>query len=259
MENLEVVVTGDGKAITPINTQPVNIVAFDNLIVQWEQHARQMGAATESIMGESPTAGTPFKLQELITAESHSLHEYRKGKLATFLDEVYREWIIPHLAKEITNGQEFLAEFDLEELQTIADNLVICETNNFIKEMILDGQTIYPDDIEARKQLVRDEFMKKGNKHFIEILKNELKDAPISVQVNIVSKQKDLPAITDKLTNVWRTIVANPAVLQTPQMSKLFNQILEKSGLEPISFYNFNVPSPQATQQLEQPAEVAAA
>lgn len=246
LENGEILVLQDGKAITQVNTFPVNVNVFENSIKEWEAHARQTGAANESIMGESPTSGTPFKLQELITAESHSLHEYRKGKLATFLDEVYQDWIIPHIVKEITKGQEFLAELELDELQQVADSLVICEANKAIKEAILRGEIIYPDEVELFKQKVRDSFMKGGNKKFLEILKDEMKDVPVSVYVNIVGKQKDLAKHTDKLVNVFRQILAAPGVLDDPRMSKIFNQILEASGLSPIDFYQ--KPKPQIMQ-----------
>ena len=246
LENQEILVYEDGKSISQINTNPVNIRVFENAVAEWEAHARQMGAATESIMGEAPSAGTPFKLQELITAESHSLHEYRKGKLATFLDEVYKDWIIPHISKEISRGQEFLSELDLDELQGVADSLVINEANKVIKEKILNGELIQDKEIETFKQKTRDEFMKGGNKKFIQILKNEMADAPISVTVSIVGKQKNLSAITDKLVNIFRQIISAPQVLDDPRMSKIFNQILESSGLNPIDFYQ--KPKPQLPQ-----------
>ena len=244
MENLEITVVEDEKEIRQIDTRPLNIAVFENSVKEWEAHARQMGAANESILGESPSAGTPFKLQELITAESHSLHEYRKGQLATFVDEVYRDWIIPYIAREISKGQEFLAELDLEELRAIADNLVIKETNAMVKEMILNGQDVFSEDLQAHKQMVRDDFMKGGSKRFVEILKGELKSAPIDIEINIVGKQKDLVGRTDKLVNILRQMIStyNPQtqtfmIFEDPRMLKLFNQIIESSGLSPIDFY----------------------
>ena len=198
----EILITEEGKRIEQVNTSPVNYQLFDNATQEWEQHARQMGAATESIMGESPTAGTPFKLQELITAESHSLHEYRKGKLATFLGEIYRDWIIPHIAREITAGKEFLAKLDLSELQQVADGLVKCEVNKQLTEMILNGQMISEEETEIFREQVRESFMSGGDKRFIEILKDELKNAPIDVEVNIAGKQKSLNQVTDKLVSI---------------------------------------------------------
>ncbi len=246
LENGEVLVIADGKDISQINTQPINITLFENSIVEWEAHARQTGAANEAIMGEPPSAGTPFKLQELVTSEAHSLHEYRKGKIATFFDEVYMDWIVPHISKEITKGQEFLSELDLDELQQVADALVICETNDILKKRILNGEQVFPDQVQQYKDQVRESFMRGGNKKFLSILEEEMKDAPISVRTNIAGKQKDLNKFTDKLVNVFRQIIAAPGVLDDPRMAKIFNQILESSGLSPIDFYQ--APRPQAPQ-----------
>lgn len=254
----DVVVVADGKDVGQLNTQPMNLMLFENSVKEWENHARQMGAATESIMGESPSAGTPFALQQLITAESHSLHEYRKGKLATFLDMVYMEWVIPHIVREITKGQEFLSELELDELQQVADSLVVCEANKAIRKLILSGKMVTPEQVDAYKEVVRDKFMKGGNKKFIKIIKDEFKDAPITVRVNIAGKQKDLASRVDKLTNIFRQILAAPGVLDDPRMAKIFNEILESSGLSPIDFYSKPKPQQIPQQEVVAPEQVPA-
>lgn len=254
LESGEILVLEDGKDIGQIDNFPRSTQLFDNFIASWEQHARQMGAANESILGESAAAGTPFKLQELITAESHSLHEYRKGKLAAFVDEIYRDWIVPHLAKDITNGTKFLVELDADEMQQIVEALVVSETNKVLFDLIVKGEEIFPEVIEGHKQRVRDEFRKGGNKRFIEILKGELKDAQMSVEINIVGKQKDLVGKTDKLVNIMRFVFStfNPqtgkfVVFDDPRIAKLFNQIIESSGLSPIDIY---APSPLVSDRI---------
>ena len=246
LETGEILVLADGKDLAQVDNFPRNQAAFTRDVESWEAHARQMSGASEAILGESPSAGTPFKLQELVAAEAHSLHEYRKGKLATFLDQIYQDWIVPHISREITKGHEFLAELELDELQEISDTISTNQANQMAKERILNGQQILPEEMELFKQEARENFMKKGNKRFIKILEKEFKRSPISVKVNIVGKQKDLPGKVDKLVNIFRQIVANPQVLQSPPMAKLFNQILEFSGLNPIDFSGFTLP-----QQLE--------
>ena len=77
--------------------------------------------------------------------------------------------------------------------------------------------------------------MKGGNKRFIKILEGELKDAPISIRVNIAGKQADLVGRVDKLVNVVRQILAAPQMLQMPGMKELFENILESSGLSPLT------------------------
>lgn len=261
VENGEILITEQGATISQINTTPVNITLFEKSVAEWEAHAQQIGSANDSIQGVQPTSGTPFKLQELVTQESHSLHEYRKGKLATFVSEIYRDWSIPFISREISKGDEFLAELDPEEMQTVADLVMTNEANKFVKESILNGETIDPMQVESYKKAVRDSFVKGGNKKFIEILAEEMKEAPIDVEVNIAGKQKDLAQQTDKLVNIFRQIMSsvNPqtgkSVLDDPRMAKIFNQILESSGLSPIDMgYVAPQPEPQM-QQMPMPQE----
>jgi hypothetical protein len=252
MDTLEIIEVAPNTDIDQLDTFPRNLNLFEKSVTEWKAHAQQMGAANDSIMGQAPTPGTPFKLQELVTQEAHSLHEYRKGKLAVFVDEIYRDWILPHIAREITNGKTFLSELSLDELQQIADNVVTCQINDFIIEKILNGEMIDPAQEDMETKRIRDQFMK-TNHQFIEILKGELKDVPLAIRISINGKQKDLAAQTDKLVNIFRTIAMNPQVLQNPAMAKLFNQILESSNLEPLDFSSFMQPPTQDQIQPPQP------
>lgn len=250
LENLSVLDLAPGTEVKQIDTFPRNITLFDNSVAQWEAHAQQLGAANDSIMGQSPSAGTPFKLQELVTQESHGLHDYRRGKYAKHLEDIYKDWIIPHIQKKICEGITFLSELSLEELQYVTDALVTNQANSMIKEKILNGELVDPQEVEQFKQTTAEAFKKKGNKHFIEILKGEFKGAPLAVKVNIAGKQKNLALRVDKLTNIFRAVAATPQVLENPSMAGLFNQILEASGLEPVDFSNFKAPpAPVAPDQ----------
>src|SRR3990167_8801867 len=205
-------------------------------------------------MGEPPTAGTPFKLQELVTNESRGLHDFRRGKFAKHLEEIYKDWIIPHIQKKITDGAKFLSELDLEELQYVAERLVTNETNKMKTEYVLSngGDAPPPEMVTEFEQKTKDEFKKKGSKHFIEILKGEFRDSPLSVKINIAGKQKSLNAMTDKIVNIFRFAFGNPQgfaqVMQIPGMAKSFNQILELSGMSPVDFQGIEklaLPTPQ--------------
>ena len=236
LKNMEVIDLTLGTDLNQVDTFPRNISLFEKSVASWEAHAQQMGAANDSIMGQPPTAGTPFKLQELVTAESHGLHDYRRGQFAKHIEEIYRDDYIPEIQKRITQGAKFLSELSLDELQYVTDALVSNETNKMVKEKILSGEIILPEEIELYKEKIKTEFKKKGNKHFIEILKGEFKDAPLAVKMVVKGKSKDLAGRTEKLVNVFRQIIANPAVLQIPAIGKIFNDILESSGLNPADF-----------------------
>lgn len=256
MKNNQIIDVGVGNDLNQIDTFPRNAAYFDKSTQEWEAHAQQLGSANDAIMGESPSSGTPFKLQELVTREAHSLHEYRRGQLATFWDEVMQDWIVPYIAKEISKDQEFLAELDLEDLQYIQDAVVTCETNNFIKEKVLNGQLINPDDVAGYKEIVKGQFRKQGNKHFVQILKGEMKNAPITIKTNVVGKQADLYAKVDKIVNIIREIGLNAPLLQNKGFAALINQAIELSGMDPVDFTDFiaapaqqQAPMPQGTPQ----------
>lgn len=254
VDNLDVLEAAVGSQTQQLDTFPRNIQLFKNSIAEWEAHAQQMGAATEAVLGESPTAGTPFKLQQQVIAQGLGLHEYRRGQYAKHLEEIYNDWIIPHIEKKITEGATFLSELSLEEMQHVTDVMVTNLANQRVIEMVIAGEEVTPDHVEQFKDLVRAEFKKKGNKHFIEILKGEFSGTRFKVKVSVKGKSKDLGAKTDNLVNVFRQIIANPSVLQIPAMSSLFNQIIEYSGLDPLDFSNLEVPVEAQPQGQETPA-----
>ncbi len=239
-ENMEAIHLEEGEDISQIDTFPRNINLFERYTQEWEAHAQKMGAANDSIMGETPKAGTPFKLQELITEESKSLHEFRRGKFAKAIEEVYKDWTIPHLEKEVRKDMEFLADLSLEEMEMISEKLA--DRRAF--EMYKAGQIEYAD-IEAKKQEFIDEFMK-DNKKFLKWTADAFKNAKIKVSVNIAGKQKNLSQYVDKLVNVFRQIASAPQLLDDPRMSKIFNKILESSGLEPLDFGALRLKQPMA-------------
>lgn len=236
VNNNEVFALQEGKTITQIDTFPRNLVAFNDSVERFWQHAQLVGSAPDPLMGDTPSSGTPFKLYEAQQIQGQGMHKYRQGKLATFMDEVYRDWILPHLAKEIVKEQRFLQELSADEMQMVVDKVLTKKANEFKKKMILTMQDVDEEMVELYKETIKTEEVKKGNKRFFEILANEMKDISMSVMTNIAGKQKNLALLTDKLVNILRQYIATPQLRQDPEMTKLLNTILESSGLSPIMF-----------------------
>lgn len=243
LENLSVIEHASGtNGLTQVDTTPRSMVLFDNYMEQWLNQAKTMGAAEDPIQGKASSSGTPFAALQAQVQQSQALHDYRKGIFARHLEEIYTDWIIPHIQKEICKGTTFLSELSLEDLQMVSTALVTNQTNDWKKAKILNGEIPTPQEIQAYQQLVQAQFQKKGSKHFIEILKGEFQDIDLGVKVNIAGQSKDLSGMVDKLTNVFRTITANPYILQAPAIQELFNKIIEAAGLDPIDLSTFKVP-----------------
>jgi hypothetical protein len=246
MDNLEIVDVGEGGDLAQVDTFPRNMRLFDNSVTQWEIHAKDMGAAQDPIQGKEPVSGTPFSSLIEQVRQGMGLHEYRRGQFAKHIEEIYRDWIIPHIQKKITQGFRFLSTLSLDELQWVRERVVDNLTETRVKEIVFDGGMVTNQDREMFKTLIAEQFKKKGNKHFIEALAGEFQNTPLAVKVSVAGKSKDLAQMTEKLVNVFRTIVTNPAILQNPAMAELFNKIIEASGLDPVDFSDFEIPPEQA-------------
>lgn len=266
MKNGQIIdLDGDGT-LEQLVLQPYNKVAFDGLINKWEQVARTIGSASDPALGLNPTSGTPLGTTELITQQGIGIHEYRQGKIATFWMGVYRDWVLPHLAKEINKGSKWLDELSLAELQDVSDKMMTKVANDRIKEMVLAGETPTQEEIDQFKTTFKEVFMKGGDKRFLEIMKDEFEGLAMDVEISIKGKSKNMAETVSKLNSVFRTLFVPGAIQMIQQnkgMSDLLNQVLEASNLSPVNFGSFTqpaqpmeaVPSPmQPQQQLPAPA-----
>lgn len=259
MNNGDVLTYADGKPLSPLNTQAINVEAFENNINTWDAQAQQIAAATDPITGEAPKSNTTGEAQVLQNQESHSLHEYRKGRLSIFVAQLYREWVLPRVKKAVLNGAEFLSDLSTEEMSGLVDQVVACEFNQTLISRVLKGEIVYPDEAEALEQSYRQQFFK-TNKKLVKILKGELDELPIEVEVNITNKQRNMGLMTQRFSAIFTQAInalgANPNFFtEQPQMAKLFNEIVESYGLSSLTFgikVKSNQPNPQQNGNSQQ-------
>lgn len=250
----QIVSPKEGMPLTQVQITPINMQMFENKSAEWEQHARTTGSANDPQLGVEPASGTPMGLQSIVVNQGQGIHEYRRGKLSTFWSEIYRDWILPDLAREMNEGDEWLADLDLEEMQFIAKQIGAISMNKKAVDMTIkyfdkNGDAPTQEELDAFKEVIKKNFMDSGSKQFLEIVKGELNKIPIDVYVNIAGKQKDLGKVATGLTNIFRTVLANPAILQDPGVAKLFNEIIEASGFSPVNFQGLQVAPVQQPQQ----------
>lgn len=242
MENLEITTIEEGKEIhqTP-NAAPTNIELHDNDIAQWYNFAQTAASANDPLLGEKSISGTTFRGQNQLVTQGRGIHDRRRGQRAKFIEEIYRDWIIPEIKKEILDGKKFMATLSMEEMTWITEQLATNLTNQKIVEMaIKTGQLPTPDEQTALIESTKSAILKKGNKHLLEILKGEFKDVEIKMGIDIAGKQKDLAGLSDKLLSIFQFIFQNPTgfqqAMQIPALAKSFQNILEASGMSIADF-----------------------
>lgn len=238
---------GDGS-FNQLQLQPINKAAFDNFVNKWEQVARTIGSASDPQLGLNPTSGTPLGTTEIVTSQGQGIHEYRQGQIAEFWQEIYRDWTLDHMSRDINKGSKWLDSLSLKELQEVAEKIVTKEANKKIKDMILyEGKMINNEEAEQLRSVMTEIFMKGGDKRFIEIFEDEFDGLPMDVEISIANKQKNLAEAVSKLNSFFR-ILFTPGAIQAiqgnEQLSGLLNEILEGSGMSPIK-YGMSKPSGQ--------------
>lgn len=213
-----------------------NKTAFENFTNKWEQIARTIGSASDPQLGLNPTSGTPLGTTEIVTQQGQGIHDYRKGKIALFWTEIYRDWSLGYIQRDILKGDEWMQEMSLDELRELAERVATNQTNKRVKEMLIEGRMVTREELEEIRAILKEDVLRRGSKQLLKILKDELKNLPLEIEINIANKQKVQAEMVAKLNAIWRSIFANPAILQVDGATELLNQILEAAGLSPLSF-----------------------
>lgn len=243
---------------TQLNTQPINFNLFDRAIAEWEQQARVTGSASDPALGLNPVSGTPLGTTQTIVAQGVGIHEYRRGKIATFISEIYRDWVVDYLLRAINKGDEWLDELTLDELQEVAEKVSINYSNQRIKEAILSGREVTVDEQNTLRQIIKDEYLKGGKQRFMKIMKDDFAKLPLNLKINVAGKQADLVRTADKLSNVFRAIFQNPQgfvqAMQIPAVARSFSQMIEASGLSPMDFTT--IPRVEDMSPMESPVQI---
>ena len=257
MENLEITTIQEGKSINQVPTAaPANIQLYGAEINEWFAYAQLQASAFDPIIGKEATSGTTFRGQERTVAQGKGLHDKRRGQRAKFIEKIYRKIIIPDMVKGITD-KEFLATFSLEEMTWVQEQLAESLTEKRVKEVILQGRVVTQEEKEVFKQLTKESFSKKGNKHLLKLLKDEFKGIEIRMGINVAGKQKDLAVLSDKILSIFQFIFSNPQgfqqAMQIPALANSFQDILEFSGMPQSDFQTLLTPQPMAIASTQMP------
>jgi len=226
--------------VDQLNTQPINFNLFDRAANEWDQFARTTGSAQDTQLGVTPASGTPLGTTQIVTAQGVGRHERNRGKIASFIGEIYRDWVMGYLVKEMNKGDKWMDELDADELKWVAEKVSTKQSNKRIKELVLSGKMPTPEEQQMMIEVIKEGFKKGGKNRFFEIMKGEFKDLPLKVKINVAGKQKDLSRMADKLTNIFMAVFRNPQgfiqTMQIPGAQKAFNQMIEASGMNQFDF-----------------------
>ncbi len=221
----------DGKPITSVNLLPSGgLTQYNNLINQWYQQLEKTTSAYAAQRGDTPPSGTPFRLQATVLQQSSSVFKTLQQELGIFITEIFEDWIMPHLSKQLNREHILAYEFSPEELKEIDNKFNVKYANQKAIEMISNGKIFTQEDYDKWIG-VADEFIKQTKaQRFIQIPKDFYKNLKAKVTVNITGEQRNKAATLESLNNILITYASNPNLSQDPVASQLLARIIELSG-----------------------------
>lgn len=262
MENLEMTTVETGARIGRIpNDAPTHIGLIENDIDKLYIHAQNSGQANDPLMGVEAKSGTTFKGQERSVAQGRGSHDRRRGKRAKFIEEIYRDWIIPDIIREITSGKKFMATLSTDELRWVSEQMSKNLAGKRTIDLILENKV----DVNAEAQatfeaLFKKDIIKRGNKRLVEIIEGEFEGVASTIGISIANKQKNLADLSDKVLSIFQFVFQNPQAfmqaMQIPTLAKSFENILEFSNLSIGDFSSLMTPIEQSQPPMTpQPAQ----
>lgn len=241
-ENGQLLTHADGKPITQVNNSPTSLPAFDKLVDEWNTQAERVSSTFNAITGETMPSGTPYRQTAILNQEAGSLFEYRREEAGLFVQEIYQDWILPFIVKQIRKDKELTATLEPEELERLSNAIADHEATDFAKEQILTDNLAVQQDIDAVHEAARETSMKRPRQslgQFKDLFKDDWEGR---ADVITTGEQKNKAAVLETVNNAIKFVVAmqlpdgRNLVMEDGVMRDLFLQLMEFAGISPVLF-----------------------
>jgi len=265
IENGDILIHAVNQPLTQLQNNSHDITSLQNFQGQWKSLGNEIVGISESMLGISPKSGTPWRQTESLLQESYSLFELMTENKGMYIENMFREYIIPFIKKGLDNKDEISAELESYDIDKIDSkylkNVSIMKSNGNILDSILNkGKMVSPTEQDAMIQDIqsteKSSLNELGNQRFFkpseikkQTWKEQFKDLEWNLEVDVTGESKDYQAILATL-NTALQVMMNPAYENNPEAKMVVSEILRNSGyLSPIQLQQVK-PSPIQPQQV---------
>lgn len=221
----------DNRPITSLQLLPSGgLGQYAALMSQWFTQFERATSSFAAQRGETPTSRTSARLQAAVLAQSQSVMDTIKESFGVFLTEIFEDWILPFLAKQLNSAHILAHDFTLAELQEIDKNFSMHTANTMAIEQMLSGKAVSAQDYQNFMDQATQNIQQTGIKRFLQVPKDYYKNLKASITVNITGEQQNKSAIMTSLTEILKIYSANPDLSNDPVLTEIFLRLVEMSG-----------------------------
>ena len=234
------------QPLTQLANNSHDIQALESSKVAWQNQASEASSTPDAIRGITPPSGTALGTVQITTQQGLSLFELMTENKGLALEEIWREFVIPNLKKQLNTKDEIVASLDNLSIKQI-DSIYIpneaklrynkMAVDKVIKFLETDDQSQLPQPFDAptAEQEVSKEMEPLGNTRYFKpdeldekTWKDVFSDFEWDVEVEVTNEQTDKQATLANLNDTLGKL----AQLGDIENSRLvLSKILEETGI----------------------------
>lgn len=264
LETGDIFIHAVNQPLTRVANDKPDISALQNFGQMWHNLSQEITSTPDALRGTTLPSGTPYSLGSYLGGQASSLFEVMLENKGLHLEEMIKEYVIPHITKKLDNTDDIVGMLDDNGVVEI-DSIYISKKakRNFnrdtFNQAVFGNGLVVPFNKEQEEGKVKDALSSQGNRRTFKTDEERSKTwAEIfanfdwsNVRVEITGEQQDKQAVLTTLATVLQSIGSNPAMLQDPNAKLVFNNILREVGtISPIQLSTSQgaTPPPQAPQ-----------
>lgn len=257
IENGDIMVHEDSKPLTLINNQGHDITNVQAFMGQWKVLEQEITSTPESLRGSTMPSGTAYRQVALLQQEANSLFEVMTENKGLAIEDMMREFVLPHLKAKLNNKDEVMAVLDANSIAEIDAIYIPKEAVSRFNKRVIDDLINKPlptptspmeqfNPAQEQSQ-VKQELGQQGNKRFFtpeEVSwKEVLSDLNWeNIRVEVTNESKDKSAVLTTLTTLFQTL----AQTDPTKANIVLNAIMSETGaISPLQLSSSTASPPQ--------------
>ena len=200
------------------------IATFLNQLQSIESKADELCYINESISGETPPSGVPFRSLAVATRAAKSTFKFLKTSIGEKMGYILEEQVMPSLVKKFNKEDIIEINEDENDIRRYDSRMADETARQFKLEKVQNGEVIFEEDIiavraQALKSLEENRRIEKIGKKFFNF--------DYGIMMNPTGESMDKATMNAALDGALEMMLAAPAIVNTP----LFKKKLELNGI----------------------------
>lgn len=268
MKSGSILKVDDGKPISGVDMSPQALAHLDRYMQAWQMQVDKATGTYGVATGDSSQlpSDMPYRLGAILDQNAQAPSDLRREEFGIFLNQIYTERIIPFFIKQVKKESVLKLKFNPEELMQMDRDVAQYNADQSVLDNYFSGAyddlptgmkwiTMQEDQVRFMEETQTMFKRQKSRRTITDFPKGYWQDVADKLYVEVTNERKKKGAVLESINNVLlQYLQYKPQLDADPEARKLFNDIVQIAGLDPIDFSNTAPQQQQGQQQQIQQA-----